>query len=250
MRHRVRGRHLGRTASHRKAMFRNMAVSLIRSVRADVDDPQAPRVPGRIVTTVPKAKELRPFVEKLVTLARKALPIQRQADELDTTAEKNSAEWKAWRESSQWNEWNQAIAPVIAMRRRAFALLRDKEAVDILFDELAEQFEERHGGYTRIVKLAKRRLGDGGQLAFIEFVGDESRDRVKTKRTAPVVTDAETDELDTSSAADSGEEDHAAETGAAEEAASSDVEESNADAETPEVEASSQTEPAEEEEKE
>ncbi|MBL4886716.1 MAG: 50S ribosomal protein L17, partial [Planctomycetaceae bacterium] len=79
MRHRVRGRHLGRTPSHRKAMFKNMAVSLIRSVRIDPDDIQAPKVAGRITTTVAKAKEIRPFVERLVTMARKSLPIQRVA---------------------------------------------------------------------------------------------------------------------------------------------------------------------------
>ena len=60
----MRGRKLGRNSSHRKAMFRNMACSLIRSVRVDEDDKQRPNVPGRIVTTVAKAKELRPFIEK------------------------------------------------------------------------------------------------------------------------------------------------------------------------------------------
>ncbi len=228
MRHRVRGRHLGRTASHRKAMFRNMAVSLIKSVRPDEDDPQAPKVEGRIITTIPKAKEIRPFVEKLVTLARKSLPIQRIANDLDTNAERNSAEWKTWRESSQWNEWNQAIAPVLAMRRKAFAILRDKEAVDILFSELAEQFEERNGGYTRIIKLATRRLGDGGQQALIEFVGEESRDRVKVARTAPVVTDAEPEAETTPS-----EEEEVAETESSNE---------SAEAETEEIEASSEPE--------
>ncbi len=230
MRHRVRGRHLGRTASHRKAMFRNMAVSLIKSVRPDEDDPQAPKVPGRIITTVPKAKEIRPFVEKLVTLARKSLPIQRKADELDTSAERNSAEWKTWRESSQWNEWNQAVAPVLAMRRKAFSLLRDKEAVDILFSELAEQFEERPGGYTRIIKLATRRLGDGGQQALIEFVGEESRDRVKAARTAPVVTDAEpeteqAEDAEEESVAEVENSDESAETESAETSETSETEE-------------------------
>ena len=121
----MRGRKLGRNPSHRKAMFRNMACSLIRSVRVDEDDEQRPKVPGRIVTTLPKAKELRPFVEKLVTMARKAAPYEERARAYATTAEKNSAEWKSWRESEQWNQWNQAIAPAVAIRRRAFAKLRD-----------------------------------------------------------------------------------------------------------------------------
>ncbi|WP_237226502.1 bL17 family ribosomal protein [Rubinisphaera sp. JC750] len=189
MRHRVRGRILGRTSSHRKAMFRNMAVSLIRSVRVDPDDLGAPKFPGRITTTTAKAKELRPFVEKLVTMARKALPLQREADELATSAEKNSAEWRQWRESDKWNEWNQAQAPVLALRRRAFSMLRDNEAVDVLFTDIAERFEDRPGGYTRVVKLATRRLGDGGEQSIIEFVGE--RDRVKVARSAPVVADEE-----------------------------------------------------------
>ncbi len=202
MRHRMRGRRLGRNASHRKAMFRNMASSLIRSVRVDEDDPDRPKVPGRIVTTVAKAKELRPFVEKLVTLARRARPIEDAAREYATEAERNSDSWKSWRESDQWNQWNQAMAPALALRRRAFDILRDKEAVDILFDELAERFLDRPGGYTRIVRLAKVRLGDAGQQALIEFVGE--RDRVKTsKRQAPVVADDATDATsDESTAAD------------------------------------------------
>ena len=67
-------------------------------------------------------------------------------------------------------------------------MLRDNEAVDILFDELAERFADRTGGYTRVVRLAKVRLGDAGQQALVEFVGD--RDRVRSqRRTAPIVSD-------------------------------------------------------------
>lgn len=185
MRHRMSGRKLGRNASHRKAMFKNMAASFIRTIRIDEEAENAPKVAGRIVTTVPKAKELRPFVEKLITLAKNSLPHQANAAEFATDAERNSSEWKAWRTSEQWQKWSQAIAPAIDARRRAFAMLRDKVAVDILFSDLAPRFEERNGGYTRIVRLAKVRLGDAGEQALIEFVGE--RDRVKAKRSAPVV---------------------------------------------------------------
>ncbi len=188
MRHRIRGRKLGRNASHRKAMFRNMAVSLIRSIAVDEDEPNRPNVPGRIVTTTTKAKELRPFVEKLVTLGRKGAALEKEAAQFATSAERNSAEWKQWRESDQWQQWQRAVAPAVACRRRAFATLRDHQAVQLLFGELAERFEERPGGYTRIVKLAEFRLGDAGQKAFIEFVGDPDRDRVKTRsRKRPAV---------------------------------------------------------------
>lgn len=187
MRHRVSGRKLGRNASHRHAMFRNMASSLIRTVRPDEDDPQRPKVAGRIITTVPKAKELRPYVERLVTMARHALQHQEAAEEFATKAERNTPEWKQWRESDRWQRWNQAVAPAIALRRRAYSLLRDDQAVDILFDELADRFRTRDGGYTRVVRLAGRRLGDAGEQALIEFVGDPQRDRKKRKRDAPLV---------------------------------------------------------------
>lgn len=193
MRHKMRGRKLGRNHSHRRAMFRNMAASLIKTVAADEEDPEAPRVPGRIVTTVAKAKELRPYVEKLVTLAKKALPHTRAAAEYATTAEPRSDAYKTWRQSDEWQQWNQAIAPATALRRRAFSQLRDKEAVEILFDVLGERFEERPGGYTRVVRLAKVRLGDAGERAMIEFVGEN--DRTKTRRrVAPVVAPEESTE--------------------------------------------------------
>lgn len=117
MRHRIAGGKLGRTTSHRSAMMRNMATSLIEH--------------ERIVTTVQKAKVVKPFVEKLVTLAR---------------------------DPAQHN------------RRRAFAKLRDKEAVQKLFDVLGPRFRERPGGYCRILKLSKPRLGDNGERALLEFV--------------------------------------------------------------------------------
>ncbi|QDT24078.1 50S ribosomal protein L17 [Gimesia chilikensis] len=192
MRHRMRGRKLGRNASHRKAMFRNMAVSLIKTVRIDEEAENAPKVSGRITTTVQKAKELRPFIEKLITVAKKAQPHIENAAQYATSAEKNSSEWKTWRESEQWNQWNQALAPALSYRRRAFAELRDNEAVDILFNELAERFAERNGGYTRIVRLATVRLGDAGTQAIIEFVGE--RDRVKPTRRSETLGSAATEE--------------------------------------------------------
>ena len=186
MRHLVAGRKLGRNASHRKAMFRNMAVSLIKTVRILEGEPGQPKVAGRIVTTVPKAKELRPMIEKLITLARKARRITQDAVQFQTDAERGSDAWKAWRDSEKGKNWVKSTAPALTMRRRAFAELRDDVAVDILFDDLAARFQDRTGGYTRVVRLARVRLGDAGEQALIEFVG--TNDRVKSrKRKAPVV---------------------------------------------------------------
>ena len=191
MRHRCAGRKLGRNASHRKAMFRNMAVSLIRTLRSEEGAVGAPRVAGRIVTTVAKAKELRPFVEKLVTMGRKGWAITASAAQYRTTAERGSDEWKQWRDSDAGRNWVRVTAPALALRRRAFSALRDEEAVDILFNELAERFSGRNGGYTRIVRMPVVRLGDAGQQAMIEFVGSRDRVNKSSSRSAPAVDAAE-----------------------------------------------------------
>jgi len=117
MRHRRAGKKLGRTTSHRIAMTRNMANSLIEH--------------ERIITTVQKAKNLRPFVEKLVTISKE---------------------------------------PSLHHRRQIFAQLRSNVTTSKLLDVLGPRFKDRPGGYTRVLKLAKPRLGDNGQRAIIEFV--------------------------------------------------------------------------------
>ena len=117
MRHRKAGRHLNRTSAHRKAMFSNMAASLIEH--------------EIIRTTVPKAKELRRVAEPLITLAKE-----------DT----------------------------VANRRLAFSRLRSKAAVGKLFAEVGPRFQDRPGGYTRVLK-AGHRVGDAAPMAYIELVG-------------------------------------------------------------------------------
>jgi len=116
MRHRKSGRKLNRTASHRKAMFMNMAQALIKH--------------EQIVTTLPKAKELKPIVEKLITLGKKG---------------------------------------GLANRRLAIARLQDNDLVGKLFDTLADRYKDREGGYTRVLK-AGFRYGDNAPMAVIELV--------------------------------------------------------------------------------
>ena len=188
MRHRRRGRKLGRNPNHQRALLRNLASALILTER-DPDDfrylqlESEPKVKGRIVTTISKAKEVRPLVEKCVTIAKKSLAAQEAASQFGTDAERGSDAWKKWRTSENWSKWNQAISPVVTARRRCVQLLGDKNAVSILFEEIAPRFVDRPGGYTRVLRLANPRLGDAGTQAILEFVG--THDRVVQKSVKP-----------------------------------------------------------------
>ena len=116
MRHRKKGRELSRTATHRKALLRNLATSLFRH--------------ERIETTTAKAKELRPYAERLITLARRG---------------------------------------DVHSRRLAGRKIQDREVLGKLFKDIAPRFGERPGGYTRILKLGHRK-GDAAEMALIEVV--------------------------------------------------------------------------------
>lgn len=188
MRHRRTGRKLGRNPSHQRALLRSLASALFLTERNAEFDPNPPKVKGRITTTLPKAKEVRPLVEKCITIAKKSLLAEEAAAKHGTDAERNSEQWKAWRQSPKWNAWAAAIAPSVAGRRRCLQLLGDKQAVRTLFSEVAGRFADRPGGYTRIVRLAKVRLGDAGEQAILELVG--VRDRVVQKSQKPSFDDA------------------------------------------------------------
>jgi large subunit ribosomal protein L17 len=162
-----------------------MASALFLTERDATDEDNAPKHKGRIVTTISKAKEIRPLVERCITIAKRALDAQDDASQHATTAERNTDAWRNWRKGEDWQKWAQAIAPAVNARRRALRLLGDKQAVRILFNDIAPRFRDRTGGYTRIVRLAGVRLGDGGQKAILELVG--VRDRAPQHSVAPTI---------------------------------------------------------------
>jgi large subunit ribosomal protein L17 len=187
MRHRRRGRTLGRSPSHRKALLKNLASALFLTERDAELDENAPKVAGRITTTLHKAKEVRSLVEKCITIAKKSLPHAEEAEKYATSAERGSDEYKQWRQSEDWQKWAAARAPVVAAQRRVVQLIGNKEATAILFDTIAERYVDRDGGYTRIVRLATPRLGDAGTRAILELVG--KNDRVSRKAERPAFSD-------------------------------------------------------------
>ena len=189
MRHRRRGRTLGRSPSHRKAMLKNLASALFLTERDATYDENAPKVTGRITTTLHKAKEVRPLVEKCITIAKKSLPAAEEARKLEPSAERGSDAWKKWRQSDDWQKWANARAPVVAARRRVIRLIGDKQPAKILFDTIAERYVDRPGGYTRVLRLATPRLGDAGERAILELVG--RNDRVKRKAERPAFDEDE-----------------------------------------------------------
>ena len=138
MRHRKSGRRLGRSSSHRKAMFSNMVAALVRC--------------GRIHTTEAKAKELRGIADRTINWGVSVSELL--AKESDTLSQDERAK-------------------LVHARRMAKRVLKDKEALEKLFDEIAPQMAERQGGYTRVLKTHNRK-GDAAPMAFIELVGLES----------------------------------------------------------------------------
>lgn len=199
MRHRRHGRVLGRSPSHRRALLRNLASALFLTERPVSEfDVNLPKIKGRIITTHAKAKEVRPMVEKCITIAKKGRLAQQAAAEFGTDAESRSAEWTTWRESENYRKWQAAMGPAVAARRRLIQILCDKQAVDILFNELAERFMDRPGGYTRILRLATPRLGDNGPRAILEFVG--RNDRVVERAEKPDFGNANAEETPTAEA--------------------------------------------------
>jgi large subunit ribosomal protein L17 len=157
MRHLVAHRKLGRTSSHRKALLRNLCTSLVLS--------------ERIITTLPKAKELRPFAERAVTLGRRARAARQSGqDEAALHATRQAAAYFFPGNSGFDSKQHYQDSP----RRAGVAALQK------LTGELAERFADRPGGYTRIYKLGPRK-GDGAEMALIEFIGSEAKEVVKDK---------------------------------------------------------------------
>lgn len=142
MRHKVYGRRLNRDTEHRRAMRRNMAAGFFEH--------------GQIVTTLPKAKAVQPYVEKLITLAKRGdLHSRRRAITI-------------LRDRIMCDDEEQIT------RDRYGEVKKGPMLIKHLFEEVAPRFADRPGGYTRIIRLSKNRLGDGSALVALQLVGDES----------------------------------------------------------------------------
>src|SRR5262245_15988794 len=137
MRHRVAHRKLGRVTEHRIAMLRNQATALLRY--------------EHLTTTVPRAKELRPFVERIITIAKRGVAA------------------------------GDANGHALTARRLVMQDLQDREIVTKLFDTIAPRFASRPGGYTRLLRLGFRK-GDAAEVAQVELIGSEFNPKAKTEK--------------------------------------------------------------------
>lgn len=147
MKHGVYGRKLGRHTNHRIAMWRNMATSLFTH--------------GQITTSIPKAKSLQPFVEKLITAAKKGDLASRRR-----VIKKLGGDSIMIRDEDDEN----------VVRNKYGEVTGGTKIVKHLFDEIAPRYADRNGGYTRIIKLGISRIGDGTDLCVIQLVGTEEPD--------------------------------------------------------------------------
>ena len=151
MRHRVAGKTLSRTESHRRAMFRNLAVALFTH--------------GQITTTIPKAKAVKPFVEKLITSAKAG----------DLAARRRIAANLGYDRILVKSEDDEALIRSKKQANRPGGyqgkLIGGPKIVKYIVEEIAPKYADRNGGYTRIIKLAKHRIGDGTSLCVLQLVG-------------------------------------------------------------------------------
>jgi len=157
MRHLKAHRKLGRTTEHRISLLRNLATSLITAEKE------------YIVTTVPKAKELRPFVEKAITLARKAQNLEGADGKMREVNLRRQAARFFHAGNSTFKEAASRFRGKKGESKEPIERTAGVKAVQRLFGELGPRYKDRNGGYTRIVRLG-RRSGDNAELAVIELV--------------------------------------------------------------------------------
>jgi large subunit ribosomal protein L17 len=182
MRHRKAGRHLGRNATHRLALFRNLSRALITH--------------ERIVTTLPKAKELRPFVEKLITMAKKAAVVAAEAtgkgeDEVKKARVRSlhyrrqaMARLGPTHGTGVYDKKDDQLTRPGKPNKKGKPTVIPVTVLEKLFNEIGPRYKDRPGGYTRIIKQHYRRLGDGGTTAIIELL-KEGEQKVRLKERKP-----------------------------------------------------------------
>lgn len=179
MRHRRAGYRLNRKTAHRTAMLRNMAASLFEH--------------GQITTTIPKAKTVQPLVEKIITLAKRGDLSARRRVIAILGGDRRGFEWLYLPKNASDAEKEQVdrlkerasgffdVPDSAQVERNRYGELRKSpKLVRHIFENVAPQFSDRPGGYTRIVKLGRRRIGDATELCVIQFVGNEEGPEVSS----------------------------------------------------------------------